>query len=132
MSQAVIQTEFTSATAKRWAEFRLIPRLETYPAVVSFVQTTLGRVVLLTLFGLGMRYFLPDLASVSGLAIMFGLITFMPEYRRFLLAVAPLIFVVLQSIHEPFLLVETLSVVALGMFLYWCAIRWPKSRFGRR
>ena len=38
----------------------------------------------------------------------------------------------LQTIHEPLLLAETLSVIVLGMFLYWCAMRWPKSQFGRR
>lgn len=55
----VTQAGFTGAKAKGLAEFRLIPRIETYPAVVSFVQTPLGKVVLLVAFGLGMRVFLP-------------------------------------------------------------------------
>jgi hypothetical protein len=132
MSQTVIQKEFPGATAKGWAEFRLIPRVETYPAVVSFVQTPPGKFLLLILFYLDLCFFLRDWGSALGLAFVIGLMTFMPEYRRISLAVAPLIFVALQTTHEPLLLVETLSVVVLGMLLYWCAMQWPKSRFGRR
>jgi hypothetical protein len=131
MSQTVLQKEFAGATSKGWAEFRLIPRIETYPAVVSFVQTAPGKVFLLILFGLGIPFF-PHDVSGCGLALMLGLTTFLPEHRRVILALAPLILVVFQTIHEPLLLVETLTVVILGMLLYLCAIRWPKSRFGRR
>jgi hypothetical protein len=35
MSQTVLQKEFPGATAKGLAEFRLIPRIETYPAIVA-------------------------------------------------------------------------------------------------
>jgi hypothetical protein len=35
---------------------RLIPPLETYPTVLSFVQTGLGKLVLLAVFGAGLRY----------------------------------------------------------------------------
>lgn len=94
-------------------------------------QTGVGRIVLLAAFGLGMRYFLPDI--VSGLlACILALITFMPEYRRFVLAVCPILFVVFQTIDDPLLLGLTLTVVGLGIFLYWCSMRWPKSPFGRR
>ena len=64
------------------AQFRLIPRIETYPAVVSFAQTSVGKFVMLALFGLGIRFFIPNSVSVVLLAFIFGLITFMPEYRR--------------------------------------------------
>ena len=50
--------------AKKLAEFRLIPRIETYPRVVEFAQTPLGKIALLSLFGLGLRYFYPDLFFV--------------------------------------------------------------------
>jgi hypothetical protein len=132
MSQAALQKEISGATAKGWAEFRLIPRVETYPAVVSFAQTLPGKFLLLILFCLSLCLSLRDWSSATGFAFVIGLITFMPEYRRVSLAVAPLIFVALQTTHEPVLLIETLGVVFLGMLLYWCVIRWPKSRFGRR
>ena len=118
--------------ADNLAEFRLIPRIETYPAVVSFAQTLPGKVVLLAACGLGLRFFLPDLISVLTLMLPLALITFMPEYRRFVLAVSPVVLVVMKSNHEPLLLGVTLTVIALGAFLYWCVMRWPKSRFGKR
>ena len=132
MSQTVLQKDFTDATAKGLAEFRLIPRVETYPAVVSFAQTPAGKLFLLLSFGLGIPFFAYDLFSGLGLAILLALTTSMPEHRKVILAIGPLILIVLQSLHKPLLLVESLSVVASGMFLYWCAMRWPKSRFGRR
>ncbi len=132
MSQTALEKNFTNAPAKGLAEFRLIPRIESYPAVVSFVQTAAGKVFLLILFGVGLPFFGYDLFSGLALAIVLTLTTFMPEHRKAILAVGSLILVALQTLHKPVLLVESLSVVVLGMFLYWCAVRWPKSRFGRR
>ncbi len=109
-------------TKQSLAEFRLIPRIETFPAVVSFVQTPLGKIVLLAVFGSGMRFFLPDLPSVFTLMLPMALITFLPEYRRFVLAVTPIVIVVVQTASNPLLLGLTLSVIALGILLYWCAM----------
>jgi len=128
----VTQTGSASTKAKGLAEFRLIPRIETYPAVVSFAQTALGKVALLTVFGLGMRVFLPDLQSVLILMVPLVVTTFLPEYRRFVLAVTPIAFAVMQTAGDPFLLGSSLFVIVLGIFLYWCAMRWPKSLFGQR
>jgi len=132
MAKMATRTEFESARKKRLAEFRLIPRLETYPAVVSFVQTPLGKIVLLAAFGLGMRAFIPDLWSVLMLMVPLALTTFLPEYRRFVLAISPIAFAVVQTDSDPLLLGLTLAVIASAMFLYWCAMRWPQSPFGRR
>lgn len=126
------QIGFATSKAKRLSEFRLIPRVETYPAVVSFVQTPLGKVVLLAVFGSGMRYFLPDLPSVLMLMVPLALITFLPEYRRFVLAISPIAIVIMQTATDPLQLGLALTVIALGIFLYWCAVRWPRSRFGQR
>ncbi len=132
MGRMVTQNGFATARAKRLAEFRLIPRIESFPRVVSFAQTPLGKVVLLAAFGFGMRYFLPDLPSVLTLMLPIALITFMPEYRRFVLSVSLIGIVVMQTVSDPLLLGLTLAVIALGIFLYWCAMRWPESRFGKR
>ncbi len=128
----VTQAGFTGAKAKSLAEFRLIPRIEAYPGAVSFAQTPLGKVVLLVAFGLGVRVFLPALASVPVLMLPLAFITFMPEYRRFILALTPIALSVMETVHQPLLLGLTLSAIALGILLYWCAMRWPKSRFGQR
>jgi hypothetical protein len=112
--------------------FRLIPRIEAMPRVVSFVQTSLGKAVLLAVFGLCLRYFFPDLPSVAAMLLPLALITFMPVYRRFVLAISPIVLVLMESAGNPLLLVSSLAVITLGMFLYWCAMRWPSSPFGRR
>ncbi|MGA3371067.1 MAG: hypothetical protein ABSC48_04830 [Terracidiphilus sp.] len=122
----------SAGSMRSLAEFRLIPRLETYPRAVSFAQTAPGKVALLAAFALGSRYFLPDFFSTLPLTFILALITFMPEYRRFILAIAPIVFLVLKTFQDPLLLGASLAVIALGIFLYWCVMRWPKSRFGQR
>jgi hypothetical protein len=113
------------------SDFRLIPRIETFPRVVSFAQTTLGRITILAAFGLGLRYFSPNLLSAMPFTLLLALMTFMPERRRFILAIVTIL-AVLPTYREPLLLGLNLTVVALGIFLYWCATRWPKSWFGQR
>jgi hypothetical protein len=113
-------------------EFRIIPRIETFPAVVRFAQSVPGKLVLLTVFGFGQRFFLPDTSSVLGLMVPFTLMTVMPEYRRLLLAVTPVVYLIAQSLHEPLRLGTTVAVIATGMVLYMCVMRWPDSLFGRR
>jgi len=132
MGRMVTQNGFATARAKRLAEFRLIPRIESFPRAVSFAQTPIGKVVLLAAFGFGMRYFLPDLPSVLTLMLPIALITFMPEYRRFVLAISLIGIVVMQTVSDLLLLGLTLTAIVLGIFLYWCAMRWPESRFGKR
>jgi|ERR1019366_1737035 hypothetical protein len=126
------QTEPPRPATKTLAQFRLIPRIETFPRCVSFAQTTLGRITVLAAFDLGLRFFLSDLFSALSLTFLLALMTFMPEYRRFILAVTPIAFVVVQTFQDPVLLSLNLAVIALGIFLYWCAMRWPKSWFGQR
>ncbi len=116
-------------TGSALSEFRLIPRIETFPKVVAFAQTTLGKITMLAAFGLGLRFFSPYLVFAQ--FIFLALITFMPARRRFILAIFPIL-VVLQSSHEPLLVGLNLAVIALGIVLYWCAMRWPKSWFGER
>jgi hypothetical protein len=87
---------------------------------------------LLALFGLGLRYFFPNWSSVLALLMPLALITFLPVYRRFVLAISPIALVAMQTVGDPLLLGSRLAVIALGVFLYWCAMRWPNSRFGQR
>src|SRR5579864_6043810 len=93
--------KYFGSAANGFSDFRLIPRVETYPKVVSFAQTSAGKLVMLAAFGLGMRFYISDSAFVVMLAFIFGIMTFIPEYRRFILATCPIIFVVIQTIHDP-------------------------------
>lgn len=113
-------------------DFRIIPRIETYPAVVAFVQTDPGKLALLVLFALGERFFLPDFSSVLGLTALVAIITFMPEYRRVVLAAAPVILFCKDSFGQPLLVGTGIAVIGMGMLLYLCVMRWPQSAFGRR
>src|ERR1700723_802727 len=124
--------KYFGSAANGCSDFRLIPRIETYPKVVSFSQTSIGKSVILALFGLGLRLFIPISISVLVFASIFGLTTFLPEYRRFILAVCPITLVLLQTMHNPLLFGSILTVIILGLFLYWCVMGWPQLRFGKR
>src|ERR1700728_3375576 len=130
MSVLLTQTEAAAPKLRSWADFRLIPRIETWPAVVSFVQTAPGKVILLAVFGCAIRFFLAGLVPAASLTFFYGILTHLPEYRRFVLAFVPVFYAVLPDIHDPLRILATLSVIALGMILYWCVLRWPQSAFG--
>jgi hypothetical protein len=117
---------------KSLSEFRLIPRVETYPKVVAFAQTVPGKLVILALFCAELRFFFPNWVAPLLFASLVAIITLLPEYRQFVLAIAPLGLVVLQNLRAPLVLGLTLGTVACGMLLYGCARRWPHSRFGQR
>ncbi len=125
--------QFASLGGGRLANFRLIPRIDTYPRVIAFAQTDVGKIVLLALFGLGLAY---SGASWWPLTIWLTLTTFLPDRRRILLTAATLAFafvVPLNTFSRPLYTVELLaSVVGLGALLFWSAGRWPRSWFGRR
>jgi hypothetical protein len=114
------------------ADFRLIPRIETYPKVISFAQSRLGRVTLLTVFGLGLRFFVRDLITLLSFLLLLGLITFLPKYRRLVLGGSPSLLLLKKYFHSPLQMVSMFSFVGAGMLLYWCARRWPRSLFGQR
>ncbi len=125
------QTETARPGAGRFAEFRLIPRIETWPEAVALVQTPPGKILLLVLFGAVLRFLIqPGYALL--LACAFALISFLPEYRRPVLTAGPLLVVAVTWLHDPLMLGETYGVMALGIALYACVQRWPRSRFGRR
>jgi len=128
----VPQLDSPKSTSQRLAEFRLIPRLETFPWAVSYAQTWLGKAIMLALFGLGLCFFYPNPLPALLVTLIIAFMTFMPEYRHILLAITPTVVVVMQSLKDPLHLVLNLAVIALGGVLYWCAMRWPKSHFGQR
>jgi len=119
-------------TSSPWAGLRLIPGVDRFPRIVSIVQTTLGKVALLILFGLELSYFHRDSLFVVAMMLFLSVVTLMPEYRRFVLALTPIAIAILSNLHSPLDLGATLLVIASGVVLYWCALRWPKSHFGRR
>jgi hypothetical protein len=117
----------------RLASFRLIPRIETYPKIVTFSQTIAGKLVLLALFGLGLSYYGGDWQlTIACLA----LIAFLPAHRRMLLTFCTLltafVFQWKNSSHPLYFIVIICLVCVLGGLLFWSAVLWPRSWFGRR
>jgi hypothetical protein len=135
-------TESLWSWCKSHRDFRLIPRIETYPRVVAFAQTALGKLVLLGMFGTG-YWFLTSYALQTLSLIMgtFTLTTFLPKHRRLILSLGVSLLLFRQLFrHSDSLrgrivlgpLALNLTVIAVGMMLFWCARRWPQSIFGRR
>lgn len=127
----VTQAQIPDTGKGKFAEFRIIPRIERWPEAVALAQTPQGKLGLLALFGVGLRY-LWDPGYALLLVLALGFTSLFPEYRRAVLALGPVALVVVMNLHAPLQLAATLGVMAGGILLYLCAMRWPKSSFGRR
>lgn len=73
--------------ASRFARFRIIPPIETNPALVALVQKPVGKVALLTAFALPL-HLVTDLWPY--LILILGVIAFVPQYRRLLVTLGTL------------------------------------------
>ena len=112
--------------------FRIIPRIETYPKLVSFCQTVPGQAVLLGVFG-GL-YAIAN-ANTLPLVLCLALLTWMPGQRNQLLCISTLFFALLVPWHvlpRPLYHAElVLSCLAFGWLLIWCRAKWPQSWYGK-
>jgi hypothetical protein len=112
-------------------DLRLIPRFEAYPSVVSFTQTVPGKLVLISIFGVGLRhtngFWLP-------LVTLLVLITAFPAYRRILVTFGALLwaFGISWRVATPSRLIDTALVLILAGLVFGAANRFPHSWFGRR
>ena len=94
-----IKTSSTLSLAAQLREFRIIPPIEKSPAIVSFVQTIPGKIVLLALFGPGLRIFRADLLNDAEILIPLTVITLIPELRRVVLALTPILLLVVHTVY---------------------------------
>lgn len=113
--------------------FRLIPRIETYPGVVSLVQTIPGKAALLAVFGLLYAWTNP---SALPLVLCLALVTWTPVRRHQLITVSTVIFAIVvpwvrlaQPVYNASLI---MGVLALAAVLIWRASARPRSWFGRQ
>src|SRR5271165_4276264 len=119
--------------ADRLRNFRIIPRLETYPALVSLAQTVAGKLGLLTLFGLIL--YLADERSWL-MVLCLALPTFLPQKRHQAVTFATLTYttaMIWMQMGHPFgemLMVAT--ALAFGAFLIWLTSYWPYLKAGLR
>jgi hypothetical protein len=120
------------AWQQRLADFRIIPHIETYPVVTKFAKTAVGKLLILALFALGLRFAMQDWIPLSlGLAA----ITFVPLQRRILLTILTLLFTFAvpwtKWPHPFYTSALIVFVLALGAMLFWLAIALPRSFIGR-
>jgi hypothetical protein len=119
-------------TADRLRTFRLIPRIETYPRVVSLAQTTAGKLALLTCFGLILwrvdTWYWLMLACLAAT-------TFLPQKRHLVVMLATMSYTVatyLFGTTQPLVRLSFIGgVFALGALLIWISARRPQSLVGK-
>ena len=140
MSVAV-QSEIAVPVRPRFSglrDFRLIPRLETYPVVVSFSQTLAGKAVLLALFGLGLYYasYLHYLWNPRWKVQICFLVaaTALPKYRRIVLTLGTIVwaFGIWWQWDEHPQIVQAVASLLLAALIFWVATRFPDSWLHRR
>jgi hypothetical protein len=119
-------------------DFRLIPRIETYPKVLAFAQTIAGKVAILGLFGIGLYYatalHYSDNSRWEAQICFLVVITALPQYRRILVTVCTLLWafgIWWQWADHPLLAQAAISLI-LAALLFWLATRFRDSWFGRR
>lgn len=121
--------------------FRIIPRIDTYPRIVAFAQTFLGKAAVLALFGY-LLYFATSLHYLYNPRWMWQLaflvlITLFPKHRRILVTLCTLVWIIgswwkwTDHPQHP-LVLQVAMVLALAAFLFRLAIRFRDSWFGRR
>jgi|SRR5208282_5475553 len=111
--------------------FRLIPRIETYPRVLAFAQTIIGKVTLLGAFGIGLWYTNPHWQT---LIFLLAVITALPQYRRIVLTIGTLLWacgIWWRWVDYP-RLVQVAILFILAALLFWFATLFRNSWFGRR
>lgn len=121
-----------AAWPQRLASFRLIPRIETYVPAVKLAQTFAGKLLILSLFALGLWLATPEWFSLS---LCLALITFAPLRRRLLITIATLIctFVVPWNgfLHPLYTSALIVFVIAFGAMFFWLALELPRTVIGR-
>ena len=120
------------AWPQRLASFRIIPRIETYPAIVKFAQTFAGKLLILALFALGLYFATQDWLSLS---LCLAGITFLPVKRRLLVTISTLIFTFVvpwKNLLNPFYTSALIVfAIVIGAMLFWLALQLPRTFIGR-
>lgn len=131
-TQIATPDAFPSRTTNWLANFRIIPRIETYPLVTSFAQKFAGKLLILALFALGLSFAMPQWVPLS---LCLAMITFVPVRRRILVTVATLIFAFVVPwntfSHPVYTSSLIIFVIMIGAVLFWLAVQFRNSVFGR-
>jgi hypothetical protein len=107
MNTAAQEVSSPSAAVHPPRDFRLIPRIEKFSPILSFAQTTVGKLILLAVFWLECCYFSKAYEVNLQLTALFGLMTFLPQHRRLILAVSPTVYILQRLLLFIFRTYET-------------------------
>ena len=148
MSGAAVPVAPREAVGTGRTRWRLIPAFETQPEIVRLAQTVPGKLALLAIFAAILRLQCP---SWLGLCAILVPITFLPKYRRVLVACGTLYWLafhnswcewsMLRKVSEregaavDFAILVPVAVVALlafGAAFCWMAFHWRTARLMRR
>ena len=118
--------------------FRIIPRLETFPTVVTFARTIVGKVTILALFGLGLYYatwlhYIHNPRWIVQICFLVA-VTALPRHRRIVLALGTFGWafgIWWQWAERPQIVQAAVSVVCAAL-IFLSAIRFRNTWFGRR
>jgi len=121
--------------------FRLIPKLETDPRVVSFSQTVPGKLTLLAIFGLTLSLLDDGWQMWTTLALL-SCIAFLPKLRRLLLTLGAMLFANLFSFEHStltrllpenvqFSRTSDLLWIVLPFLLTTVALMWVAAKYSR-
>lgn len=136
MGASATPADLAAVSPPRPFRLRIIPPLDTYPSVVSFAQTPAGKAPILLLFGLGLKYSVPDWKVMT---LWLALITVLPKRRRLLATLGMLQRTFLLPLEKTEFgrvilspLIMRACVCAIGGLLFWSAVRFRQSLVGRR
>jgi hypothetical protein len=126
-----LATAPVSAPERFFWGLRLIPRIETYPAVLAFAKTFVGKLMILGLFGIGLWYLN---WHYRALTLVLAVITAFPRHRRVLLTASTLVWACglwwRWADHPQ--LIQVAIVLVVAQLLFWLATGFRNSWFGRR
>ena len=109
---------------------RLIPSLETYSEVLSFVQTGAGKLALLLFFGIGLRFANPYWLPIL---LLLATLTTFPQHRRLLLSFGTVLWTLASSARRgPIGLIEAGGILCIAGLLFNSGLRLPESWLRRR
>ncbi|MGB2671348.1 MAG: hypothetical protein WCD34_15900 [Candidatus Acidiferrum sp.] len=136
MAASATPADLAAAKAPQPFRFRIIPRIETYPGIVSFAQTLPGKALLLLLFGFGLKFWMTDWKEMT---LWLAVITIFPKHRRWLVTIGMLQWTFLLPLEKTSFTAGLLppltmkaGACAIGGVLFWFAVRFRQSMFGRR
>jgi hypothetical protein len=136
MAASATPADIAGANAPHPFRLRIIPPIDTYPAVVSLAQTLGGKAALILLFGIGLKFLMPEWKVMT---LWIALITILPKHRRLLVTVGMLQWTFLLPLEKAQFYAGLLSPLILkacacliGGVLFWCAVRFRQSMFGRQ